>query len=320
LDLLLIENITFKYDRSLNIILVYEAVYCEYCRFVVIIAAILMLTEYQRMIRFHLHSYGEFDHVRRIGPAVWPYFDLLFIHAGHVKLRICRRKELELHSGESILIYPHTHFEGYSLADLSRASVQHFAIDDHHDSPNHPPFDGLVKLRNGFQAYPAESGWRIEADVARAMKLATVEPTPLVHEMRCALLTLILGGLSRRSNQQAIGPMTGSTSDVSFDALVGWAAQNLSRGITVHHLAQRAGLSFSHFRARFEQHYGRTAGAFLRDLRLREASRLLRETRTPIKQIAVHTGYGEAATLHHAFRKDHGITPAQYRTQFAPRG
>jgi AraC-like DNA-binding protein len=248
----------------------------------------------------------------------------LCVHDGHVALRLRRRDDIELRSGEAVLIYPHTHFDGHSVAPLSRASVQHFAIESHPVDANRaprPPFDRLVKLRNGFQTFPAEAGKRVEADIERAMKLAVLEPSPLAHEMRCATLTLILAGLMQQpASAAAGGGGDGYVGGAAFDELFEWAEQNLSRGVTVDALAQRAGLSSSHFRALFARRTGRSAGAFLRDLRLREASRLLRETRTAIKQIAPHIGYGDVATFYHAFRRRFGITPAEYRTRYAPRG
>ena len=102
--------------------------------------------------------------------------------------------------------------------------------------------------------------------------------------------------------------------------MIEWAGQNLSRGVTVDDLAQRAGLSSSHFRTLFAARLGRPAGAFLLDLRMREAARLLRETQNAIKQIARQTGYGDVATFYHAFRRRFKSTPGAYRTRHAPRG
>ncbi|MGB7157039.1 MAG: hypothetical protein WBD40_03165, partial [Tepidisphaeraceae bacterium] len=213
------------------------------------------------MIRFHLHGYGEFDAVRRIGPCVWPHFDLLFIHDGHVSIRLGGRadgQEVELRSGESILIFPHTPFRGQSIAESSRASVQHFAIEGRAQGVR-PPFDELARLRRGFRVYGERIGRRIEADVDRAMRLAVLAPSPLVQEMREAALTLIFGqlveveeGTHRRDPRDEGGAVA-----ADFDAVIAWAEENLHRGPTVDDLAGRAGLSPSHFRALFARRVGR---------------------------------------------------------------
>lgn len=273
------------------------------------------------MIRFHLHGYGEFDAHRRIGPSVWPHFDLLFVHDGHVQLRLRERDAVELRSGECILIDPHTPFRGHTVSPRTRASVQHFAL-DRRSTALHPPFDALAGRTCGFQTFGAVAGKRIEADVARAMQLAVLDDAPaaLVREMRIANLTLILAELSHPLLQSAYHGGGGGDADQAFGPVLAWAEENLGRSPTVAQLARRAGLSCSHFRGLFTHRLGRSPGAWLMDLRLREASRLLRETRMPIKQVAQHVGYANVATFHHAFHRRNQMTPARYRARFAPSG
>lgn len=266
------------------------------------------------MIRFHLHGYGEFNATQRIGPSVWPHFDLLFIHDGHVTIRLLQRDNVELRSGESILIFPGTSFAGYSLVESSRASVMHFSIEGR-PADLRPPFARLVRLRRGFELNDETAGKRIEPDIHRAMKLTIMEPSPLLQELRVAVLTLILAELSGQTRTP-----DGMDGGGAFESVIAWALENLSERLAVSDLARRSGLSPSHFRCRFRREVGRSAGAFLKDLRLREASRLLRETRMPIKQITRQSGYTDVATLYHAFRKRNGITPVEYRVKFAPRG
>lgn len=271
------------------------------------------------MIRFHLHGFGEFNAARRIGPSVWPHFDLLFIHDGHVTLRLRENDIVELRSGECVLLDPHTPFRGHSIVPRTRASVQHFALDRRAELP--PPFDALAGRRCGFQTFGATAGRRVEADVVRAMQLALLEdaPAPLVREMRIANLTLILAGLTQPM-RQSMHLFDEDLASSSFEAVMSWAEENLHRGPTVAHLARRAGLSCSHFRSLFAQRFGRSPGAWLMDLRLREGTRLLRETRTPIKQIARRCGYANVATFHHAFQRRNQMTPARHRARFAPAG
>lgn len=266
------------------------------------------------MIRFHLHGYGEFNAAQRIGTSVWPHFDLLFIHDGHVAIRLLGRDNIELRSGESILIFPGTSFFGHSLVESSRASVMHFSIEGR-PADLRPPFARLARLRRGFELNDAAAGKRIEADIHRAMKLTIVEPSPLLQEMRIAVLTLILAELSGQARTPE-----GMEGGGAFESVIAWALENLGARPTVDDLARRSGLSPSHFRSRFRREVGRSAGAFLKDLRLREASRLLRETRIPIKMITQQSGYTDVATLYHAFRKRNGLTPAEYRVKYAPKG
>ena len=61
--------------------------------------------------------------------------------------------------------------------------------------------------------------------------------------------------------------------------------------------------------------YDKTFSEYLRDLRLEEASRLLRETDMPIDQVAFSVGLKSASGFHRNFLLSYGMTPAQYREQ-----
>lgn len=265
------------------------------------------------MIRFHLHGYGTFDDARAIGPAVWPYFDLLTLHDGSVTITFARRFQHALHAGQAVLIYPHTHFEGGAAgAGPARAAVQHFSIE--RDGATSEPFKRLAARRNGFEIFRSYRG--LDEDVRRAMWLPLRAQGPLVHAMREAQLTLILGELMHGAD-----PDSGSLAvDTTLDDAIDWARRNVARGLRVEDLARRVGLSTSRFRDRFKQQTGRSAGRFLADLALVEAQRRLRETREPIKQIARAVGYAHVVAFHHAFRARHGMTPTDYRRAYTPAG
>lgn len=61
--------------------------------------------------------------------------------------------------------------------------------------------------------------------------------------------------------------------------------------------------------------YDKTFSEYLRDMRLEEASRLLRETDMPIDQVAFSVGLKSPSGFHHNFLLSYGMTPAQYREQ-----
>ena len=126
------------------------------------------------MVRLHLHRRGQFDKNHRVGPASWPYFDLLWIHKGHVSIRFQSRQKAGLHAGQGVLIYPHTRFEGYSVTPETQASVQHFELLAAADELP-PPFSEMTKLRRGYELYVHPRAAMLQADVDRAMELARRE-------------------------------------------------------------------------------------------------------------------------------------------------
>lgn len=67
------------------------------------------------------------------------------------------------------------------------------------------------------------------------------------------------------------------------------------------------------FSAKLKAAYGKTFSEYLRDLRLEEAARLLRETDMPVDQVAFQVGLQSASGFHRNFLLSYGMTPNQYR-------
>jgi transcriptional regulator GlxA family with amidase domain len=53
---------------------------------------------------------------------------------------------------------------------------------------------------------------------------------------------------------------------------------------------------------------------FVREIRLRGAARLLKQTKDPIKTIAARMGYSSRSNFSHAFSEFFGVAPAEYRS------
>ena len=83
-------------------------------------------------------------------------------------------------------------------------------------------------------------------------------------------------------------------------------------------LAHRAGFCDSHYRALFRQTFGDTPRTHLRKAKINKACELLRETRMPIKDIAVQVGYSDTVAFHRAFTTLTNCTPARYRKSSTP--
>ena len=78
-------------------------------------------------------------------------------------------------------------------------------------------------------------------------------------------------------------------------------------------LALQVNLSPSRFRHLFKQETGTTPAQYVKEVRLRRAAKLLRNTFLTIKQILKQTGLGSNAHFVHDFRKLYGMTPTAYR-------
>jgi transcriptional regulator GlxA family with amidase domain len=76
-------------------------------------------------------------------------------------------------------------------------------------------------------------------------------------------------------------------------------------------------LSTRHLSRLFNREIGITPATWVEEVRISAARRLLERGHESPKQIAAHCGFGDADTFRRAFARNVGVTPAEYRKQFA---
>lgn len=96
-----------------------------------------------------------------------------------------------------------------------------------------------------------------------------------------------------------------------------WMVEHLEENLDVASLARRSAMSPRTFARRFRAETGTTPHAWLIRQRVMRAEQLLEESDHPVEWIATRTGFGNAATLRHHFTRIRGVSPQQYRRQFA---
>lgn len=89
------------------------------------------------------------------------------------------------------------------------------------------------------------------------------------------------------------------------------------RKISVPELARRAGMSQSLFYLRFRNATGMSPNRYITVLRLEQACAMLRESRRTIAEIAMECGFCDSNHFIKTFRMYHGVTPGDFRRQFA---
>ncbi len=96
-----------------------------------------------------------------------------------------------------------------------------------------------------------------------------------------------------------------------------WITQNLGEELGVDALARRAHMSPRTFARRFRDETGTTPHSWVSAQRVQAAEELLEVSDASIDWIAGEVGFGNAATLRHHFTRVRGVSPQQYRRQFA---
>ncbi len=82
---------------------------------------------------------------------------------------------------------------------------------------------------------------------------------------------------------------------------------------SVETLAKRLGIGARHLRRLFLQHLGATPGAVMQTRRLHFAKKLIDETKLPMTQLAMASGFGSVRRFNAAIRKNYRRTPTQIR-------
>jgi AraC-like DNA-binding protein len=77
-------------------------------------------------------------------------------------------------------------------------------------------------------------------------------------------------------------------------------------------LAEDVGISRAQLHRKMKELTGISSGKFLRNLRMEQAARLLRESKVNVSQVAYNVGYSDLAHFSTAFKSYFGQSPSEY--------
>lgn len=88
---------------------------------------------------------------------------------------------------------------------------------------------------------------------------------------------------------------------------------NLKRGILVETICKEFGVNRTKLQQGFNQLYGISVHAFVSRTRMERARGMLAESDESVKVIAIECGYRSISSFTRLFRRQHGMSPTQYR-------
>lgn len=92
-----------------------------------------------------------------------------------------------------------------------------------------------------------------------------------------------------------------------------WKFERLDESLHLKDIARKVNLHPQKMRAGFKLVFGELASKMAIDKKIEKAKRLLRDTDMSLESIAFETGYSNTSAFIRAFRRETGITPANYR-------
>jgi transcriptional regulator GlxA family with amidase domain len=104
-----------------------------------------------------------------------------------------------------------------------------------------------------------------------------------------------------------------------LSGLLRWIPEHVSGDLDVATLAARANMSERSFARVFLRETGRTPAAYVEDIRLDEARRLLAASCLSVVDVAMRSGFGSEERMRRAFRRRLKINPAAFRARFQQR-
>lgn len=128
------------------------------------------------------------------------------------------------------------------------------------------------------------------------------------------LASTLLGSLKSR-----LGENSQTRSErLNMNQINHYIQHHLAEELRVADLARLACLSEAHFSERFRLQTGLSPWQYVRRQRLSAARQLIMQSRLPLADIAVQTGFANQSTLSHAFKRSFGISPRQLRQDTPP--
>lgn len=128
-----------------------------------------------------------------------------------------------------------------------------------------------------------------------------------------AIEELLIRMLRTEARHLLLEASRGAPPSHPLGAAIAYARQHIGRTLTTADLAEVACMSEPTFYRHFREETGQTPRAFLTEMRMRHAERLLAESHRPVAEVAEEIGYASTSHFIRLFKRHAGTTPKQYQ-------
>lgn len=125
--------------------------------------------------------------------------------------------------------------------------------------------------------------------------------------------------MKRQGGQAQFSPLTNSVAaqETAITRVQNYVLEHLDESFSVERMAGLANMSARHFARLFTRDIQMTPMEFLQNARVDRARNLLEVSDLPLKTVAYRSGFGSVRHMRFLFCEKLGLTPTQYRKQFA---
>jgi transcriptional regulator GlxA family with amidase domain len=135
--------------------------------------------------------------------------------------------------------------------------------------------------------------------------------------MQCARALLLPMPRACQSGY-AMLPVSRPHGDERIRAIEHFLQASFAEDLPTPRLAEQAGMGVRTFVRHFKAATGKLPGAYLQALRIEAAKALLETSAKPVQSISQEVGYADVVFFRGLFKRETGMTPAEYRSHFAP--
>ena len=176
----------------------------------------------------------------------------------------------------------------------------------------------LVRIKHPEIAFVIVSGYDDFSYCREALRLKITDYIlkPVNYEeFGTCIDNLKIALFQNRSVQQSV-----NQEERPIQSITRYLQEHLAEEVTLSILAEEFHLSAQYISQLFKSEIGVGFLAYLTNIRMEQAKKLLLTTPKSIAEISEQSGYGDYRVFTKVFKKTEGITPSQYRRDFLEKG
>ena len=174
----------------------------------------------------------------------------------------------------------------------------------------------LSRIKHPGTAFVIVSGYDDFAYCREALRLQITDYIlkPVNYEEFGSCIDSLKISLFERRVSSAVEPE--KQEERTITGLTRYLQEHLAEEISLSVLAEQFHLNPQYISQLFKSEIGVNFLAYLTNIRMEKAKKLLLSTSLPIAEVAEQSGYGDYRVFTKVFKKSEGVTPSQYRRDF----
>lgn len=238
------------------------------------------------------------------GPYVRNHYLFHYVISGLGVLRV-NEKEYRIAAGQGFLIEP-GHITIYTADEAEPWEYTWIEFDGLrvHESLRSA---GISMTHPVYTPSSRQAGRRLQEQMLYIVEHHEDSPTRLVGQGFLFLDQLVQSSADRQTHSGK------RLRDFYIKEALSFIEGNYHRDISVEDIAAACGLNRSYFGKLFRTAMGEPPQTFLLRYRMNSAAQMLRESRTPVAEIAVRVSYENPMHFSRAFKGIFGVSPREYR-------